>query len=134
MPIRNGRKCVRYNARVGIKTVSDYVTEVALNFCVLNYEYEDVIAHNNEITYLRNAINKLMYTIIKTGEYVPADLEFILVKMNEISKSEGKFIVLMLDDTEKKSRVVARTTREIVRKHLAKKSNRNVRFLACGNQ
>ena len=110
---------IRANARACGKTVSAYVTEVSLYFCVLNYEYEDVIAHNNEITSLRNTINQLVYTIRKTGEYVPADLEYILNKMNEISRSECEFSELMLYEKEQKARVVARTAREIVRKRLA---------------
>lgn len=45
---------IRANARACEKTVSAFVTEVSLYFCVLNYEYEDVIVHNNEIFYQRS--------------------------------------------------------------------------------
>lgn len=83
---------IRCNARACDMTVSAFVMEVAQNFIVLNCDYDQISDHSKEISSLRNVINRLVYTVVKTGEYVPADLEYILNKMNEIAKSEGKFI------------------------------------------
>lgn len=109
---------IQDNAKACNKTVSAFVRESATNFCVLNYDYETVMQHTHEITSLRNAINQLVYTIKKTGEYVPADLEYILNKMNEISKSENEFVNNMLDDKEKKSKLIGREVRKIVRQKI----------------
>lgn len=111
---------IRLNARAMDKTVSAYVREISRNICVLKCDYEAILRHTHEITSLRNAINQLVYTIIKTGEYVPADLEFILNKMNEISKSEKEFLSVMLNEKEKKTKAIAREVRKIVREKLSK--------------
>lgn len=111
---------IQQNANAMNKTVSAYIREISKNFCVLKYDYDAILRHTHEITSLRNAINRLVYTIQKTGEYVPADLEYILDKMNEISKSEKNFIGFMLDDKEKKTKAISREARKIVREKLSK--------------
>ena len=111
---------IQDNAKAMNKTVSAYVREISKNFCILNYDYQAIIDHTHEITSLRNAVNQLVYTIKKTGEYVPADLEFILDKMNEISKSENQFVNIMLDDKEKKTKAISKEARKLIREHLKK--------------
>lgn len=113
---------IQQNAKAMDKTVSAYIREISKNFCVLKYDYESILKHTHEITSLRNAINQLVYTIKKTGEYVPADLEFILDKMNEISKSEKEFVGFMLNDKEKKTKAISREVRKIVREKLKQKN------------
>lgn len=112
---------IQQNAAAMDKTVSAYVRYIAKDFCVLKYDYETILQHTHEITALRNAINQLVYTIKKTGEYVPADLEFILDKMNEISKSEKEFVGNMLNDKDKKTKAITREVRKIVRAKLNSK-------------
>lgn len=111
---------IQLNARAVNRTVSAFVREIALNFCVLNCDYDSISKHTHEITSLRNAINQLVYTIKKTGEYVPADLEYILNKMNEISKSEKEFLGLMIGEKEKKTKAISREARKIVREKISK--------------
>lgn len=111
---------IQQNATAMNQTVSAYVRYIAKDFCILKYDYDSIFQHTNEITSLRNAINQLVYTIKKTGEYVPADLEYILTKMNEISKSEKEFIGFMLDDEDKKNKAISREVRKIVRAKLKK--------------
>ena len=109
---------IQDNAKAMDKTVSAYVRYIAKDFCILNCNYESIVEHTHEITALRNAINQLVYTIKKTGEYVPADLEYILERMKEISKSENEFLNLMINDRDTKTKVIARETRKIVRRKL----------------
>lgn len=109
---------IQMNAKACDKTVSAYIREMALNFCVLDCNYEKIIDHTHEITSLRNAVNQLVYTIKKSGEYVPADLEYILAKMNDISKSENNFVNIMLDEKEKKTKAIAKEVRKLVREKL----------------
>lgn len=111
---------IQQNAKAMDRTVSAYIREIAKNFCVLKCDYEAILRHTHEITSLRNAINQVIYTIKKTGEYVPADLEFILNKMNEISKSEKEFLSIMLNEKEKNTKAIAREVRKIVREKLSK--------------
>lgn len=116
----NELEYIQANAKAMDKTVSAFIRESAKNFCVLQCDYKQITDHTHEITSLRNAVNQLVYTIKKTGDYVPADLEYILTKMNEISKSENEFVNLMLDDKEKKTKAITREARKIVRQKLSK--------------
>ena len=111
---------IQLNARAMDKTVSAYVREISKNFYILKYDYESILQHSHEITNLRNVINQLVYTIKKTGEYVPADLEFILDKMNEISKSENELLVFLRREKDKKTKQLLREARKIVREKLSK--------------
>ena len=111
---------IQQNARVTDKTVAAFVREVATDFCVLKVDYESIINHTKEISALRNAVNQLVYTIKKTGDYVPADLEYILEKINEISKSENEFLNMMLEDKDAKSKIIRQEVRKIVRNNIKK--------------
>lgn len=115
---------IQKNAKAIDKTVSAYIREIAKDFCILKYDYQSIVEHTHQITSLRNAVNQLVYTIKKTGEYVPADLEYILKKMNEISQSENEFVTLMLDDKENKTKAISQEVRKIVRQQLSKGKNK----------
>ena len=115
------RELIERNAKACDKIPSAYVREIATNMCILKYDYDSVLNHNHQITSLRNAINQLVYTIKKTGEYVPADLEFILDKMNEISKSEKELLKQFNIDCKKQRQDLVREVRKIVRYNISKK-------------
>ena len=111
---------IRLNARAMGLTVSAFMRYIANDFGILKCDYEPILQHTHEITYTRNLINRLVYTIIITGEYVPADLEFIIDKMNKLSKSEKELVEFMLANKEKKTKEIVREVRKIVREKLSK--------------
>ena len=112
---------IKNNAKAVDKTVPAFLRDLGVNFCVLKWEYQTIINHAHEILATKNAINQLVYSIRKTGEYVPADLEYIILKLDEIAKSEKQFVERMLVDQEQKTKNVARSARRIIRQHLASK-------------
>ena len=85
-------RVIEKNARICDKTVSAYVRQVATEMCVLPLDYECITAHTHEITTYKNAIDLLVFTIVKTGNYVPVDLEYILEKTDQLLKSEKNFL------------------------------------------
>lgn len=117
---------IRINAKVCDKTVSAYIRELALNMCLIENDYSCIERHTAQISAYRNAINQLIFTIKKTGNYTPVDLEYILNKTNEILKSENKFLDMYEKLVESEKKLIARTVRQIVRENI-KKTNSTVK-------
>lgn len=111
---------IRYNAQACGKSVSAYVREIAVNMCVLNIDNVCITQHTGEISSLRNAINQLIFTIKKTGNYTPVDLEYILDKTNEMMKSEKEFLNNHSNFIESTKKLISRTVRNIVNKRITK--------------
>ena len=110
---------IKNNAKACNQKISAYMRESALNPNILNCTYEEVEAHINELRSKREIINMIAYTIYKTKEYVPPDVDFVLDKLYEIIRSERKFIELMSHAKEEKTRWVAEQARKIVRQRLS---------------
>lgn len=67
---------------------------------IVNYACDAVMEHKHEITSLKNAIYKMIYTILKTGEYIPPDLDYIADKMRVLVKSELQLLSIIDEDRE----------------------------------
>lgn len=76
------------------KSVSAYARNCALNQYSLCVNYDEIEQHTKEISEIKSAMNRLIYTLVRAGNYYPADIENILKLLNEISKSEKKLINL----------------------------------------
>lgn len=111
---------IKNNALACGKSVSAYIRETAINMSVLNIDNECITKHTNEITAYRNAINHLVFTIKKTGNYTPVDLEYILDKTNDLLKSEKSFLDNHSKSIESIKKMITRTVRNIVKTHLKK--------------
>ena len=109
---------IKKNAAVSNKTVSAYIRETALNMCVINIDNTCITEHTNEISSYRNAINQLIFTIKKTGNYTPVDLEYILEKTNDMLKSEKELLNVYKNSVESEKKLISRTVRNIVKKHI----------------
>lgn len=110
---------IKNNATACDKTVSAYIREVALNMCTIPIDHTIVTEHTEEIASSRNAINRLVYTIKKSGNYVPADLEFILQKVNEMLNSEKTFLNNYDSFIVAAKKELVRTVRKTVKEHLS---------------
>ena len=111
---------IQNNAKACGLTVSAYIRETALNMCILPYDTNSITDHTNEISAYRNAINQLVFTIKKTGNYTPVDLEYILDKTSELLKSEKEFLNIYKNSIESEKKLIARTVRNTVKNHLKK--------------
>lgn len=112
---------IQNNAKSCDKTISAYVRETALNMCVINVDNSCITKHTNEISAYRNAINQLVFTIKKTGNYTPVDLEYILEKTNELLKNEKEFLNTYSKSIESEKKLIARTIRNTIKNQLKNK-------------
>lgn len=101
-------------AAFGGMSVAGYLRTVSLNGCILNDRFEEITEHTNELTSLRNIIMKMVYTMIKQGNHYPSDVEYIMNTMNEIMKSENKFIDIMRKATKQRNRETQKNIENII--------------------
>ena len=83
---------IKQNATASEKTVSAYMREMSLNMCILSPDYSCISEHTKQLSAIKNAIIQLTFTIIKSGKYVPPDLEYIHNKIKEVCKTENDFL------------------------------------------
>ena len=110
---------IQNNAKACDQKISAYLRESALNPKIINCTYDEVAAHAKELESYREKINRIAYTIYKTKEYVPTDIDYILEQMNKILQRQKEFIQLMSLVKEEKTRRVAKQARKIVRECLS---------------
>lgn len=110
---------INRNARAARRKKSAYIREVAENLMVVNYTCDAIYDHKQTILSLNNAVQRMIYTILKTGEYVPPDLDYIADKMREILDAENQLLTIINDDREKTRkefrRIVRRNIREVLK-------------------
>lgn len=115
---------VRKNAASVCMTVSAYIRATASELLVYRYHNKDIIEHTHQITAMRNAINQLIYSIRRTGEYIPSDLEYIIKQMDELTKSEEKLRQYLFDEQDNNERIFKMEIRRIIRQRLESLENK----------
>lgn len=116
---------IKNNAKAAGKTVSAYMRETALNYFIFDCDNSDLINdHIHEISSLRNSINQLIYTIEKTGDYYPSELETIHELMVEIMSSEKNFLTMMEKDIVKKRKILKTQVNTIVEERIKMVENK----------
>ena len=116
---------IQRNAKFCNKTVSAYIREMALNMCILELNRDCVMEHKHEIISYKNAINQLIFTIKKTGNYTPVDLEYIFEKTDKLLELEDKFIEIYQKNNESQRKNIARIVRQIVKNNIEKEKLHN---------
>lgn len=111
---------IKNNAKACGKTISAYIRELALNMCLIEHDTSCVTKHTTEISSYRNAITQLIFTIKRTGNYTPADLEYIVKNTNDILNSEKEFLNIYRNSVESEKKLIARAIRQIVKKNTQK--------------
>lgn len=72
--------------------VTPYIRRVALNPQIIQNNYSEISAHTKEIAEVRNIINRLIFTIDATNNYLPKEIETIVDLMNGLFQSENKLL------------------------------------------
>ena len=75
------------------------------------------IAQLPKATY-RNVITQLVFTIIKSSQYMPNDLAAILQTTKELFHSENRFLDLYGDHVDRQRKIVESTVKKTVEKNL----------------
>ena len=71
---------------------------------------------------IKNAIIQLTLTIIKSGKYVPADLEYIFDKIKEVNKTEKEFLKAFSKSKDCEQKLIAKIVKKLVKETLEKKA------------
>lgn len=113
---------IRDNAKACGKTVSAYAREVLLNMTNINIDYKAIVEHTEKLAAIHYAIIQLVFTIRKSGNYAPKDLEYIVAKMNTVLEMENELSQKHDDYVEISRREIRREARRIVRERLEKQN------------
>lgn len=103
------------------KTISAYMRAMSLNMCILKPDYSCILEHTHQLSVIKNAIIQLTFTIIKSGKYVPPDLEYIYNKLDEIYRSEDKFLTEYEKSNKQVQKIIEKTVKNLVNECLYKK-------------
>ncbi len=72
--------------------VAPYVRMIAQNPVINKIDYSIIANHTKEIAEIRNSINRLIFTIEVTNNYLPKDIQSIVEMVEAIFKSENKLL------------------------------------------
>lgn len=72
--------------------VAPYIRMVAQNPTVVQCDYSIIAAHTKEIGDVRSSINRLIYTIEASNNYLPREIKSIVEMINGIFESENKLL------------------------------------------
>lgn len=94
-------QCICDHARELNMQVNNYIRRVATNPIIRPYNYSIISAHTNEISQIRNSINRLVFTIDAQNNYLPRDIASIVGMMEEIFAGERKLLKTVREQWEK---------------------------------
>lgn len=80
------------NAEKSKKQVAAYIRSVALNPVIIQIDYKKIAEHTKEIAEVRNSVNRLIFTIEASNNYLPREIQSIVELMENIFKSENKLL------------------------------------------
>lgn len=78
--------------------VTPYMRMIALNPNITKVDYSAISAHTKEIAEIRNSINRLVFTIDASNNYLPKEIETIVKLMTEIFKTENELLKAIRND------------------------------------
>ena len=92
---------IRFRAKGLGMQVAPYIRRVAQSPVIVNYNYNEICNHTKEIAEIRNSINRLIFTIEATNNYLPRDIVSIVNLMQEIFRSENRLLQQTRQNHEK---------------------------------
>lgn len=102
------------------KSLTAYAKEYTLNPYSLSVNYDEIEEHTKQITEIKQAVNLLIGTLVKSGNYYPNDVENLLKSANEIVESEKNLIKLFRKNETKLrkelEKIVSENSRKAVKK------------------
>lgn len=94
-------ECIRKHAQALNMQVNPYIRMVAENPVIRHYNYKAISDHTEEIGKIRQSINRLLYTIDATNNYLPQEIGSIVNMMHHIFESENKLLKTINKQQEK---------------------------------
>ena len=72
-----------------------YIRKAAMNPTFIKIDYSPIDAHTKEMAEVRNIINRIVFTIDATNNYLPRDIELIVNLMTKLYEGENDLIKTM---------------------------------------
>lgn len=80
------------NAKSLDMQVAPYIRQVSQTPVINQIDYKVVAAHTKEIAEIRNSINRLIFSIEASNNYLPREIESIVEMMEQIFETENKLL------------------------------------------
>lgn len=80
------------NAKKLNMQTAPYIRTVAQSPTIVKFDYSVISEHTKAIGEIRTCINRLIYTIEATNNYLPKEIHTIVSLMQEIFKSENRLL------------------------------------------
>ena len=84
--------------------VSPYIRRVAQNPTIYHFDFMVLIRHAEMLGEIRNSINRLIFTIYATNNYLPREIETIVNLMQEVFNTENEIHKIICDLDEELTR------------------------------
>lgn len=94
------KKTIEANAKELEIPVANYVRMVAQKQVIRPYDYSIIDAHTKEIAEIRMCINRLIFTIEATNNYLPKEITTIVNLMSEIFRGENRLLKTLREQQE----------------------------------
>lgn len=117
---KNEYEQAKNNAKEHGEMLSEYARRCIINPYLLSVNYDEIEEHTREITEIKQAINLLIGTLVKSGNYYPNDIENLLRMMNDITESEKNLIKLFRKSEVKLRRELEKIVLENSKKEVKK--------------
>ena len=78
--------------------VAPYIRMVAQRPIVYKFNYAVIAEHTREVARIRTSINRLIFTIDASNNYLPRDIDSVVMHMNEIFKSENQLLATLRNE------------------------------------
>ena len=80
------------NATKNNLQVAPYIRMVAQNPIIKEDNYDIILQHTKQIAEIRNSINRLIFTIEATNNYLPQEIDDIVEMITLIFETENKLL------------------------------------------
>lgn len=91
------------NAKKVNMQVAPYIRKVAQNPEINQIDYKIIFEHTKEIGEIRNSINRLIFSIEASNNYLPREIDSIVEMMNKIFETENKLLQTLRKERKKTS-------------------------------
>lgn len=85
-------KKIEENAKKLNMQITPYLRLVGQNPNIVQFDYSIIANHTKEMGEVRDTINRLIFTIEATNNYLPKEIETIVALMNGLFESENKLL------------------------------------------
>lgn len=90
-----------------------YVKKMAMHGKIAKLDYKQFDENNQLMKEIKNDINLLIYTILKTNEYFPIDLENINNSLQKIIENQNEILKEFRRQTRRLRNILKENTKEI---------------------